>query len=287
LSSDTDFVIELMQQTGFNDDEIIQVFNLLELKTDFLTDNSTLEVESRQYGGNSLRNYNKNSINRNEYDTYSNDRYDSSLSNIEKSGGYGHSGGYQPECYGYQCMMDMFDPFILLAGLAAAAFLAYIIYRLLSSTMRRRRSEDHGLGLDLSDLPEVMNNMYNWLENTDDKYGYQQEGDDRLEEGFGSLANSLWASFAADRSPEGCARRYLCDYVQDNTYHMLGAGATLNILALTGLIQLFGDITSAKMVDHLHTTLLGGQDIACEAHVPQCDDVTYHAALNITTGITY
>lgn len=83
------------------------------------------------------------------------------------AGGYGGGGG------GGGGYMQSFDPFVLLAGLAFATFLAYLIYRLLSSTSggRRREVPDMSLALDLTDLPGVVGNLFSWLENTEAAYG--------------------------------------------------------------------------------------------------------------------
>lgn len=149
--SELDFVTELMRSSGFKDEEIYEVFKLLDLPTYTVENNEALAQESRQAS----------------FGSYT----------LDKSGGYGHSGGGggyggggYGGGYGY---MQSFDPFVLLAGLAFATFLAYLIYRLLSSTTAARRREvpDISLALDLSDLPGVVGNIHSWLEKTENRYG--------------------------------------------------------------------------------------------------------------------
>ena len=81
-------------------------------------------------------------------------------------------GQMQPQMVPPMMMMSSFDPFILLAGLGFATFAAYIIYRLLSSTMRRKRSLSNQdlLALDLSDIPVILNNLSNWVMKAQDLY---------------------------------------------------------------------------------------------------------------------
>lgn len=147
---DLDFVTDLMRSSGFQDIEINEVFNLLDINTTSTFDDNNLQVEGRQYGN----------------------------SFMEKSGGYGHSGGYgggggYASHGGGGYMMQTIDPFVLLAGLAFATFLAFLLFRLLSQTTGKRRSvPDMSLNLDLSDMPEVMTNLYNFLDTAEKKFGY-------------------------------------------------------------------------------------------------------------------
>ncbi|KAG7162962.1 hypothetical protein Hamer_G001993 [Homarus americanus] len=258
--SELDFVTELMRSSGFKDFEIHQVFGLLDLPTDSLRDNETLTAESRQLG------YNLG---------------------LDKSGGYGHSGGaggYGGGGGGYGGgggggYMQSFDPFVLLAGLAFATFLAYLIYRLLSSTAAARRREvpDVSLALDLSDLPDVVGNLYTWLENTENLYG-RSGREDQKEEGaldFSSAANKMWSSFQVDRLSHACVKRYMCDYVTSTSTSMMTPDSILQQLALTSLAQLFGEEDSATMVDKIQAQMLEGKDVHCNAISPRCDDVGY------------
>lgn len=141
---DLDFVSNLMKSSGFHDMEIAEVFSLLDLQDQPTVDNNLL-VEGRQYG-NTL---------------------------MEKSGGYGHSsGGYGHASHGGGgYMMQTIDPFVLLAGLAFATFLAFLLFRLLSQTTGRRRSvPDMSLNLDLSDTPEVMTNFFHFLDTAEKRF---------------------------------------------------------------------------------------------------------------------
>ncbi|CAL4087945.1 unnamed protein product, partial [Meganyctiphanes norvegica] len=258
---ETDFVIELMRQTGFKDLEISEVFKLLDIETNLLETSNSDDFESRQ-------------LNRNGYN------YDT----LEKSGGYGHSGGgggyggYQAQGYGGYGMQGI-DPFVLLAGLAFATFLAYLIYRLLSSTAKKRGVPDMSLALDMSDLPEVMNNIYNWLEKSEEKYGFNYEMEEEsIEESFGENANTLWATFAVDRLSGACMRRYLCDYVQDSSNALMGSTSTLEKLALAGLAHLLGETKGGQMIDHVQSQVLEGEQVTCSIMAPQCDDIMYSAA---------
>lgn len=152
---DLNFVTELMRSSGFQDIEISEVFKLLDLNGTSLVDEDDLLVEGRHY----------------------------SKGFMEKSGGYGHSdGGYGHGGGGYMShggggyMMQTIDPFVLLAGLAFATFLAFLLFRLLSQTTGKRRSvPDMSLNLDLSDMPEVMTNLYNFLDTADKKFGNHGE----------------------------------------------------------------------------------------------------------------
>ncbi|KAK7075074.1 hypothetical protein SK128_019925 [Halocaridina rubra] len=182
--------------------------------------------------------------------------------NLEKSGGYGHSGGYGGQG-------------------------AYLIYRLLSSTAgRKREMPDISLALDLSDLPDVVGNLYSWLEKTEEKYG--GDNDNLIEEvveesdSFGTVANQLWSSFQADRLSHTCVKRFLCDYATQSSKKMMGHGNVLEQLALTSLAQLFGEEESAKMMDQVQSEYLLGGTASCSAKAAQCDDVTYETVVTTT-----
>nr|XP_045620286.1 uncharacterized protein LOC123771687 [Procambarus clarkii] len=253
--SELDFVTELMRSSGFKDLEIHEVFNLLGLPTDIV---ENVMPEARQLG-------------------YS--------STVEKSGGYGHSGGAGGygggQMGGYGQMgggyMQSFDPFVLLAGLAFATFLAYLIYRLLSSTAagRRREAPDISLALDLSDLPEVVGNLYNWLENTENTYAADENTAGHETRSFSLSANQLWTSFQVDRLSHACVKRYMCDYTSATTTALMEPGSVLEQLALTGLAQLFGEEDSAPLVDKIQSQVLNGRDVHCDTIAPQCDDTAY------------
>lgn len=272
--SELDFVTELMRSSGFKDFEIQQVFQLLDLPTEAI-DNEITDEEGRQLG------------NLGGYGGY----------NLEKSGGYGQSsggyggggGGYGGGGGGY---MQSFDPFVLLAGLAFATFLAYLIYRLLSSTAGRKRDmPDISLSLDLSDLPDVVGNLYSWLEKTEEKYG-GYEDEEMIEEvideteNFGAVANQLWSSFQADRLSHTCVKRYLCDYANQSSKKMMGHGSVLEQLALTGLAQLFGEEEGAKMIDEVQSQYLTGEPATCSARAEECDDIVYEGVITSTAKPT-
>ncbi|XP_068233082.1 uncharacterized protein [Palaemon carinicauda] len=262
--SEMDFVTELMRSSGFKDIEIQQVFQLLDLPTDTIG-NEISEAEARQLGG---------------YSGY----------NVEKSGGYGHSGGggYGGGGGGY---MQSFDPFVLLAGLAFATFLAYLLYRLLSSTTGRKRDiPDISLALDLSDLPDVVGNIYSWLEKAEEKYGGDEYHGDIMgevideSESFGTAANQLWTSFQADRMSHACVKRYLCDYASKTSKKMMGHNSILQQLALTSLAQLFGEDEGAKLMDKIQHDTLGGKEATCSARAADCDDITYQDVVTTATA---
>ncbi|KAF2369140.1 hypothetical protein FHG87_000096 [Trinorchestia longiramus] len=220
--SDLTFVSNLMKSSGFEDVEIEEVFSLLGLTSD--EENKDVLIEGRQYN-----------------------------SFAEKSGGYGHSGGGGGYGHGggggYMShggggyMMQTIDPFVLLAGLAFASFLAFLLFRLLSQTTGRRRSiPDMNINLDLSDTPEVMTNLFNFLESAEKKIGINTTFDPI--EKFGSSANTLWNTFQVDRLEKSCLRRFLCETVENpNSADTSGAETTLHQIAISALAMLLAATT--------------------------------------------
>ncbi|KAK4309134.1 hypothetical protein Pmani_019239 [Petrolisthes manimaculis] len=274
--SELDFVTELMRSSGFKDPEIYQVFKMLNLSTATV---ETIELEAQEG-----RQFNWG---------------------VDKTGGYGggSGGGYGMAGGGYGGgggggggYMQSFDPFVLLAGLAFATFLAYLIYRLLSSTTggKRREAPDMSLALDLSDIPSVVSNLITWLENSEAEYGVeskvpqtpQEEEDDTYS--FGWVANQLWSSYQVDRLTHACVKRFMCDYVmtRNNHWTMMDSGILVEELALSGMAQLFGEDGVGATVDRAHSRLLVGgeeeEEASCGALVPQCDDVAYPGIKNRT-----
>lgn len=140
------------------------------------------------------------------------------------------------------------------------------------------------LALDLSDLPEVMSNLYNWLEKSEENYGFDEPVEEEsIEESFGESANTLWATFSVDRLSGACMRRYLCDFVQDTSNDLMGSTSTLEQLAITSLAHLLGETKGGQMIDHIQSQVLQGEQVTCSVMAPQCDDVMYHAATETRT----
>ena len=133
--TDLTFISDLMKKSGFLENEISQVFQLLDL-------------------------------NRAEEDNQVLPRYGYNI-NCQ---GYGHGGmGYGGGGY-----MTSLDPFVLLAGLAFATFLAFLIFRLLSNPPGKKRSAvDLSLNLDLSDVPNLMSNLTALVEKAEEIYGHE------------------------------------------------------------------------------------------------------------------
>lgn len=181
-----DFVTELMRTSGFKDKEIRKVYELLDLPLGTLNGEDTdLQEEARQKQGypsvipEQLEYSHVGASESGDLDLAVRSRqYYGYTSYTNDKSGYGHSGGgygmggYGMSGYGGYGYMQGFDPFVLLAGLAFATFLAYLIYRLLSSTSggRKREAPDMSLALDMSDLPGVMNNLYSWIEGAKEQY---------------------------------------------------------------------------------------------------------------------
>ncbi|XP_045120242.1 uncharacterized protein LOC123509775 [Portunus trituberculatus] len=245
-----EFVVELMMSSGFKDEEVREVFLLLGLPTAVIDDG----VEARQMAG---------------YGAYT----------LDKSGGYGHSGGYggggySGGGYGGYGHVQSFDPFVLLAGLAFATFLAYLIYRLLSTTTANGRALSGTiLTLDMSDVPVGMGNLYSWLEEAKGRY----EGAGKSVQHEGShlswAANHLWESYKVDRLSRGCVRKFLCDYLTTN--QETATSASVEHLALTSLAQLFGEENTPAFLDRLSSDILEGKDVECDVLAPHCDEEAY------------
>ncbi|XP_050692703.1 uncharacterized protein LOC126983699 [Eriocheir sinensis] len=279
--AELDFVTELMRTSGFKDREIRKVYELLDLPVGTLDGADTeLQEESRQFQSYGYLDPSDSGDGEGDAEPRQYNNYPG-YNTLDKSGGYGHSGGGgyggmhggYGGGYGY---MQGFDPFVLLAGLAFATFLAYLIYRLLSSTAGggRREAPDVTLALDLSDLPGVMNNLYSWLEGA--KEQYEDAARTLVEEGhsLGWAANHLWANYQVDRLSRACVRRALCDTVKA-TQELDAPDALLEHLALTGLAQLFGEDNTAAYLDHVSSRLVKGKSVHCEIEAPDCDEDAY------------
>ena len=76
------------------------------------------------------------------------------------------------------------DPLALIAGLGFATFAAYLIYRLISTTTapKRRKRGAADPSIDLSDMPSVMTQFYNWIEKAERIY---EAADEQVHISFG------------------------------------------------------------------------------------------------------
>lgn len=172
-----DFVLELMKSSGFTEDEIYFIFQLLGLPQ---TSEPRQARESNSQFGSNIG-FRRDS--RGGYG-YSGGGYgqsgggygQSGSGNGQLGGGYGYSGGGYGHSVGYgggssasgsgysggggyggyMQYMPKHDPFVILAGLAFLTLCSYVTYLILSSIHTKRSLPELPLSLDLSDVPVLV-----------------------------------------------------------------------------------------------------------------------------------
>ena len=102
------------------------------------------------------------------------------------------------------------DPYLLLAGIGAAALLTFVAYRIIVTTMRRKK-RDIDLGFIYgSDSPEIVSYIWNMIDEGNDKYDYYSSSENLV-----NNINNQWKEFKNRKS--GCVKCKLFEYLKDET----------------------------------------------------------------------
>ena len=115
------------------------------------------------------------------------------------------------------------NPYLILAGIGAAALMTFLAYRVIVTTKSGRafNKRDLDLGMmDQTDSPGLISSIYNFIENAHEKYDPTYETSDDLAYNL----NNLWHEYL---NSDGCLRCQLFNYVKKSMNNNVGYFNTL------------------------------------------------------------
>ncbi|XP_042232447.1 uncharacterized protein LOC121873178 isoform X2 [Homarus americanus] len=269
---EVDFVFEMMKSSGFKNEEIYLIFELLGLSSMLEEEEhpvKTWTAKSKQARDISDQFSSNIGFRRDSHGGYgySDGGYGYPDGGYGYSdGGYGHSDGYggsgSPSGYGggyhsggyggyggYMQYMPKVDPFVILAGLTFLTLCSYLTYLVVSSKTSKRSLSEFPHSLDLSDLPDLLA----LVEDAHNFYSYDalnQDPDDPTQS-LSLAFNNLWRSYK--RGPESgiCVRRFLCQQLHNLPY-LLGPEMSFMQLSVSSLAQTLGVTEAARTADQIN-----------------------------------
>ncbi|XP_050692711.1 uncharacterized protein LOC126983704 [Eriocheir sinensis] len=185
-------------------------------------------------------------------------------------GGYGGYGSYDGYGYGGHGGYGVYlDPYLLLAGIGAAALLAYLAYRVFIATTTmagagRRRRDDH---LDNTDLPEALKGV-EWTLNND----YYFRGDFGrslgITDDLDDLAEALNALWRQRQDDPRCVSCWVTRYAARS---QSSSRPPLAPLLVSVMAHLIGAPRSGQLMDEVTVQALEGRPVTCPRQAYTCD----------------
>ncbi|XP_076048215.1 uncharacterized protein LOC143029454 [Oratosquilla oratoria] len=157
------------------------------------------------------------------------------------------------------------DPVTIIALLTLAAYLIRAVYQILTVTGRSIDVVDMGFPLALSDLPEALTVVHNWLSDTDMEFarlGRDAYQGPSLLELPGSVAAVIKMKKEGHRA---CIRQFLCRDLSQRAYPTL----TFNDLVIASLGHYYGEKDLSYYIDYVQD-----RPEACESFPHKCSSVT-------------
>ncbi|XP_071525246.1 uncharacterized protein [Panulirus ornatus] len=181
-------------------------------------------------------------------------------------GGYGAYGdSYGTSSYKYGIYLD---PYLVLAGIGAAALLSFLAQKIVMMTPMpgRHLGSDYDLTrlMGLSDSPGVVGSLHTALEAAGDKYESKRSSGSQMDDLIHQL-NSLWWESKKDA---GCLRCLVFNLTasQAHATHNLLRDLTLVVVA-----HLLGSERSGQLLDEVTSLRLKGTEpVTCEREANTC-----------------
>ncbi|KAK3872981.1 hypothetical protein Pcinc_022003 [Petrolisthes cinctipes] len=238
--NELDFVEELLASSGFLPEEVRFIFELLDLPSPPGGQMQEEARKSRQIQDRQDRYHLDTGVRRDggyghsggygDYGGYSHSGVHGHLGGAGYGGlgsasgsGYGGYGGHSAGGYGGYMQKVRHDPFVILAGLAFLTLCSYATFLFLSSKSSKRSTSEYHLTLDLSDIPDIHDQM----DKLRDTYSSSQESEGDSVDDLPETLNGLWRWFSDTTKTGGgmgCVQRFLCQYFslpasQDSALH--------------------------------------------------------------------
>lgn len=175
------------------------------------------------------------------------------------------------------------DPVTIIALLTLAAYLIRAVYQILANNSGRSLGPAYmpGLPFGLSELPDYMVTIHNYISGTDySRQSYarslqEAESDPNSVQGVMALPGSLAAFTKLVREGhQGCARLYVCDQLAARSLFSY----SLEDLVVAGLGYYYAD---ADLWGLLMTRADEGHDDICASHRARCGETTLSEARRI------
>ncbi|XP_053646037.2 uncharacterized protein [Cherax quadricarinatus] len=137
------------------------------------------------------------------------------------------------------------DPVTIIALLTLAAYLIRAVYQILTVTGRSLEANDMLVPLQMSDLPDAMVQIHNWISASNVAHVRQERSFHPLSSIL-TIPGNLAAVIKLHREGHrACVRQFLCEQIQERPYREI----TFTDIIIVGLGYYFGDTDLGTYID--------------------------------------